>query len=330
MGMGLEDGYFRTVNYLRISITDKCNLRCIYCMPAEGIKLKAHEELLRFEELTELVKVAAELGVTKVRLTGGEPLVRKNMVSFVEAIAQVPGIDDIALTTNGVLLPKLGPALKQAGLKRVNVSLDSLQPARFRWITRVGEWIDTWAGIETALELGFDPVKINMVVIRGVNDDEILDFVDLTYRYPLHVRFIEFMPIGTSDGWAQKRLVPYAEIKEIIEKRVELIPVKSVKGNGPAKYYQLPGTKGTVGFISPITNHFCQHCNRLRLTAEGKLRPCLHSSWEIDLKASLRAGASREQLAELFREAIRRKPQHHTMSDDGWQDQPRMMYQIGG
>ena len=326
----MKDVFRREIDYLRISITDKCNLRCVYCMPEEGIKLRPHLEILRFEEILELVKVAADLGISKVRITGGEPLVRRGVVPFIRDLTRIPGIKDVAMTTNGVLLPKLGPELKRAGLNRLNISLDTLEPEKFRKITRVGNLHQVWEGIEAALDLKFGPIKINTVVMRGINDDEILDFVRLIFLYPLHVRFIECMPIGEADGWAQQSMVPQAEIKARVEERFRLEPSDDhILGAGPAQYYQVPGALGSLGFISPITAHFCPACNRLRLTSDGRLRPCLNSRWEIDLKEPLRAGASKEELSRLFLEAVKKKPQCHSMSEGTW-DQPRMMYQIGG
>ncbi|NLK51015.1 MAG: GTP 3',8-cyclase MoaA [Syntrophomonadaceae bacterium] len=325
----MQDVFCRNIDYLRISITDKCNLRCVYCMPEEGIKLKPHREILRFEEILRLVKVASGLGIKRVRLTGGEPLVRRGVENFVRKLIQIPGIEDVAMTTNGILLTSLGPALKRAGLKRVNVSLDTLQSKKFRKITRVGDLHQVWEGIETALDIGLHPVKLNMVVMRGYNDDEILDFVKLVYLYPLHVRFIECMPIGEADGWAQKQLVSQEEIKARVAEHYPLEPCDSILGSGPAQYYRLSGALGSVGFISPITAHFCPTCNRLRLTADGRLRPCLNSQWEIDVKSPLRAGATDAELRDIFLEAALRKPRRHNMSEAVW-NQPRMMYQIGG
>ena len=327
----MKDAFRRKIDYLRISITDKCNLRCIYCMPEEGIPLKPHEEILRFEEILRLVKIAAGLGISKIRLTGGEPLVRRGVVSLIRDLTRIPGITDVSLTTNGLLLTKMGPDLKRAGLKRLNISLDTLEPEKYRSITRGGSLKQVWEGIETALDLSFCPVKINTVVMRGINDDEILDFVRLTYLYPLHIRFIECMPIGEADGWARQHLVPQAEIKARVEEgfKLELKAETGILGSGPASYYHLSGALGSVGFISPLSVHFCPACNRLRLTADGKLRPCLNSQRELDLKGPLREGANDEKLGEIFLEAVRKKPQGHLMNETDW-NQSRMMYQIGG
>lgn len=326
----MQDTFHREINYLRVSLTDRCNLRCVYCMPQGGVPLKPHQEILRLEEILHLVKVASGIGISKVRLTGGEPLVRRGIVPFVKVLANIPGIDDLALTTNGVLLPQLAPRLKEAGLKRVNISLDTLRPERFREITRGGDFNAVWSGIETALKLQLTPIKLNMVVMQGVNDDEIDDFIELTYRYPLHVRFIEFMPIGETEAWDEEKLVTQQEILERISRRRRVRPVTGIRGMGPAKYYELEGSQGSVGFISPLSVCFCAYCNRLRLTADGRLRPCLHSRWEVNLRDSLRAGASDEELAGIFREAVRQKPERHTMVEEGWKGRSRFMHQIGG
>lgn len=326
----MKDTFRREINYLRVSLTDRCNLRCRYCMPEKGVPLKSHSEILRLEEILHLIKVAAQLGISKVRLTGGEPLVRRGVVPFVRVLAMIPGIDDLAMTTNGLLLPQLGKELKEAGLKRINISLDTLRPDRYREITRGGDFRAAWKGVETALELKFAPVKLNMVVMRGINYDEIYDFVDLTYRYPLHVRFIEFMPIGESEKWAGNSLVTQGEILEQLSKRYQIRPVSGVQGTGPAKYYQLSGSQGTVGFISPLSMCFCNYCNRIRLTADGRLRPCLHSRWEVSLRDLLRSGATDEELADRYREAIRQKPERHHLAEEGWKGRSRFMHQIGG
>jgi cyclic pyranopterin phosphate synthase len=298
-------------------------------MPEAGITLRPHLEILRFEEVLKLVKIAADIGISKIRITGGEPLVRRGLTSFIGDLTKISGIKDVAMTTNGVLLTKLGPGLKRAGLNRVNISLDTLEPEKFRSITRVGNLHQVWEGIETALDLKLGPIKINTVVMRGINDDEILDFVKLIFLYPLHVRFIECMPIGEADGWAQDRMVPQEEIKARVGECFQLEPDDQILGSGPAQYYRVQGALGSVGFISPITAHFCPNCNRLRLTSDGKLRPCLNSRSEIDLKGPLRGGASDEELKKLFLEAVKKKPQGHSMHKDSW-DQPRKMYQIGG
>lgn len=328
----MKDNYLREINYLRVSVTDRCNLRCIYCMPAGGVeKVLPHDDILRNEELVSIIAAASsQAGIRKIRLTGGEPLVRKGLVDLVAAINDIPGIDDIALTTNGVLLPAMGRELKEAGLQRVNISLDTLDPVLFRRLTRNGDLQQVWRGIVTALELGFNPVKINTVVMRGYNDHEIGELAALTVKYPLHVRFIELMPVGTSNNWAGDRHVPVSQIKDIIELGLGgLESAHRPAGNGPARYYRLSEAPGTIGFISPVSDHFCKSCNRLRLTAEGMIRPCLYSGWEIDIKGLLRRGAADTELGDVFRQAVSRKPDRHCIND-GWQDDKRIMSQIGG
>ncbi|GBF35145.1 molybdenum cofactor biosynthesis protein MoaA [Desulfocucumis palustris] len=299
-------------------------------MPREGVKPIPHQEILRNEEIGQIVKAGALVGINKIRLTGGEPLVRKGLQDLIGLIHETPGIDDIALTTNGILLPGMAAQLKSAGVNRLNISLDTLKPRRYEEVTRLGKFSQAWKGIETALELGFHPVKLNVVAIRGFNDDEILELTALSFKYPLHVRFIEVMPIGVSDAWASYRHIPVFEIKEIIEQGLgKLQEVRKLVGNGPAQYYRQDGMQGSVGFISPVSDHFCGRCNRLRLTAEGKLRPCLYSSNEIDLKTPLRNSAGEMELAKLFAQAIKIKPVRHNIAG-GWQDKDRVMSQIGG
>lgn len=326
----VQDTCQREINYLRISVTDRCNMRCVYCMPPQGVNPVAHEDILRNEEVVRLVRAGARAGIKKVRITGGEPLVRKGLVGLVESISRIPDIDDIALTTNGVLLPGTGRELKAAGLSRVNISLDTLDPDLYRFITRNGDFKEAWRGIESALDLGLNPVKLNTVVMKGFNDGEIKDLAALTLKYPLHVRFIELMPVGASDSWTADRHVPARDIKQALELQLgRLVDARKPCGNGPARYYKLPGSKGTIGFISAVSDHFCANCNRLRMTAEGMLRPCLYSGKEIDVKTLLRQGAGEEELAGLFRQAVAAKPERHNIAA-GWQDDKRMMSQIGG
>ncbi len=326
----MVDSHGRNINYLRISITDRCNLRCRYCMPYTGVEKLEHFSILSLEEIARLVRVAARAGIRKVRLTGGEPLVRRNVAQLIRYIRAVPEIDDISLTTNGTLFMGLAEELKEAGLDRVNFSLDSLVPKRFEYITRVGQLDTVKNAIDKALSLEMNPVKINTVLIRGFNDDEIMDFADLAYKRPLHVRFIEFMPIGDLQFWNRDNIITSRETKSIIARRYQLIDAKKIKGSGPAKYYNLEGGKGSVGFISPMSNHFCAECNRIRMTAEGKLRGCLYDKRELDLKQAMDYGASDEQLRQLFLETIHAKPEKHHM-ESGWgADNRRKMYQIGG
>lgn len=324
------DKYARQIDYLRISVTDKCNLRCLYCMPEEGIDLKSHKEILRFEEILRIVKVSAKMGVSKIRITGGEPLVRKGIIPFVEEVANTPGIKDVAMTTNGILLAKHATKLKTAGLNRVNISLDTLDKTKFKQITRIGDLNQVWDGIYSALDQGIEPVKLNVVVMRNFNYEEINDFVELTKELPLHVRFIELMPIGESDEDIKEKHVSNTEVMDLISKEYTILPNTGINGAGPAKYMSVYGHKGTIGFISAMSNHFCSQCNRLRLTAEGKIRPCLQNSSEIDLKTQLRSGCSDEEIAATLISSIKKKPKQHTMIKEGWKQQKRMMFQIGG
>ena len=328
----MKDGLGRTIEYLRISLTDRCNFRCIYCMPEEGVCSLPHDEILRIEEMAHVVRIAADLGIKSVRLTGGEPLVRKGVVDLVREIANTPGIENVSMTTNGVLLPKMADDLKRAGLSRVNISLDTLDPDQFKYITRRGELHQTLDGIKAALEAGFNPVTV-----RSLNQDY-LAFARLSVDRPLHVRFIEYMPVGESSGsdgcgWGPEDVVPNEEVIETINAQAreqglpELVPAGDDKplGWGPARYWEFPGAKGTVGFISALSNHFCAQCNRVRLTADGKLRPCLFSDLEFDVRTPLRAGDD-DAVREVFATTLRAKPdEHHNKVGT-----ERGMSQIGG
>ncbi|MDK2888021.1 cyclic pyranopterin monophosphate synthase subunit MoaA [Desulfofundulus australicus DSM 11792] len=326
----MEDRYQREINYLRVSVTDRCNLRCRYCMPPQGVSVVPRREILSLEEITRVVEAATEVGVKKVRLTGGEPLVRRGITELVRKLAGIPEIDDIALTTNGILLAGKAGQLKAAGLCRVNISLDTLKPERFNFITRGGSLEAVWRGIEKSLEIGLHPVKLNAVVVRGFNDDEICDLARLSIKHPLHVRFIELMPFGTAAGYSREGYVPAAEIRSLIEKELgQLQEVRKLAGSGPARYYRLPGAPGTIGFISAVSDHFCGRCNRLRLTATGALRPCLFSEHEIDLKGPLRRGATRDELAGLIARAIQDKPGWHRLGQENFRTRKNMS-QIGG
>jgi cyclic pyranopterin phosphate synthase len=325
---GLSDSFQRPINYLRISVTDRCNLRCVYCMPEEGVSLMMHDDILSYEEMFRVVEVAAEMGIDRVRLTGGEPLVRAGVSELVRLIAGIDTINDIAMTTNGILLPLYAFELKEAGLRRVNISLDTLKPERFRRITRCGELEDTLKGIEAAHAAGLEPVKINMVVMAGINDDEIPDFAAKTITEGWHVRFIEHMPV-VDEAPLVPRLVSVSEIRRSIESLGKLEPCQVTAGNGPAKYFRLPDATGTIGFITPITEHFCYQCNRLRLTADGKLRPCLLSEEEIDIKESLRRGASVAELKSLIEKTVACKPEGHHLAE-GKKRNGRPFSQVGG
>jgi cyclic pyranopterin phosphate synthase len=327
------DAYNRPISYLRISVTDRCNLRCIYCMPPEGVAPRSHEEILSYEEIATIVRAAADLGITKIRLTGGEPLVRLGLVDLVHMVAQVPGVDDLAMTTNGILLSRYAAALAEAGLQRVNISLDTLRPERFHHITRRGRLEDVLAGMEAAQAAGLAPIKINTVVIRGMNDDEVVDLARKTTELAWNVRFIELMPVGngmlTEGGW-RERVVTAKEIRRRIELSLgALEPAKMSAGSGPARYYRLPGASGTLGFITPISEHFCYQCNRLRLTADGQLRPCLLSDDEIDLRTPLRQGANAEHIKDLLMRGIESKPMNHHL-DQCQLPENRVMSEIGG
>ncbi|MEW6410118.1 MAG: GTP 3',8-cyclase MoaA [Nitrospirota bacterium] len=325
----MKDNFDRTIDYMRVSVTDRCNLRCIYCMPSEGVRAIKHSEILRYEEIIRIVRIAAGLGVKKVRITGGEPLARKNITYLIAQLKNIEGIEDLSLTTNGVLLKRYAEEITEAGLDRVNISLDSLKPDRYREITRGGDIDTVHGGIVAAEKAGLTPVKINMVPIRGFNDDEIEEFAKITLTMPYHVRFIEFMPIGAKDIWSTEKYIPTDEIKSIVGKIAPLAPVRARK-SGPARYFRLNGASGVIGFISAITHHFCGDCNRLRLTANGKLRPCLFSETEIDLKASLRSGASDAEIERLIKLAIAAKPEGHNINERSDIDFLKPMSKIGG
>ncbi|MGB5924771.1 MAG: GTP 3',8-cyclase MoaA [Dehalococcoidia bacterium] len=323
---GPLDPFGRSINYLRISVTDRCNLRCIYCMPPEGVPQMSHSEILSYEEIRAVVQAAAQLGISRVRLTGGEPLVRAELPELVKMLSRIEGIQELSLTTNGILLKNYALELKQAGLSRVNVSLDTLKANRFQHITRLGKLKDVLEGIEAAKEAGFQPVKINTVVMRNINDDEILDFATMTYADGWHMRFIELMPFK---GVAE--FVPSNELRQHTSLLGKLELCESITGNGPAMYYRLAGAKGTIGFISPLTElSFCSRCNRMRLTPDGKLRPCLLGEDEIDLKTPLRNNASTEELKRLILKAVASKPEHHHLEEGNVRPAKRKMSQIGG
>ncbi|MBN2186967.1 MAG: GTP 3',8-cyclase MoaA [Dehalococcoidia bacterium] len=322
---GLFDSFVRCINYLRISVTDRCNLRCIYCMPPEGISWISHSELLSYEEISAIVQIAAELGVNKIRLTGGEPLARADLPKLIEMLSQLERVEEVSLTTNGTLLKKYALELKQAGLRRVNISLDTLKADKFQKITRLGELKDALSGIEASKEAGLHPIKINMVVMKNINDDEVLDFASMTYKEELHVRFIELMPFSKV-----AEPVPASELRWRISRSLGMLePCPSPPGNGPAQCYSLPGARGTIGFISPITEPFCSSCNRLRLTSYGQLCPCLLSDEGIDLRGPLRNNASAKELEHLILSVVASKPEQHKLAD-GIVPMKRNMSQIGG
>ena len=311
----------REITYLRISLTDKCNLRCRYCMPEEGVCKRSHHEMMNEDEVVTAVEVAASLGIHKIRLTGGEPLVKKNIVSICRRVAAVEGIREVCMTTNGILLPELGTQLKEAGVSRLNLSLDTLDKDKYAYITRRGQLEQFQDGLKAALEAGFDKVKINAVLIGGFNDDEIEALANLTMEYPVDMRFIELMPIQDHDEFGESAYVPYSRV---LEKLPEAVPVPG--DGGVAKLYRLPGAKGNIGLISPISAHFCSECNRLRLTADGKLKPCLHSADEYSIKGLDKAG-----MKAVFEEAIWNKPAWHGDLDAVNRSKAgRNMNEIGG
>lgn len=334
----MKDSHGRTIDYLRISLTDRCNLRCIYCMPEEGVRALAHEDILSLEEIERLVRIAAEMGITRVRLTGGEPLVRKGVVDLVRALKATPGIESVALTTNGIMLPRMAEELKAAGLSRVNISLDTLDPEQYAAITRRGSFDEAMAGIESAIEAGFSPVKVNAVVVKALNQD-VLSFARMSIDRPLHVRFIEYMPVGESAGacgcgWGKQDVIPSEELRATIDEQARAAGIGPLRpaskhrpaGWGPARYFEFENARGTVGFISPLSRHFCSECNRLRLTADGKIRPCLFSDNEFDVRGVLRSGADDDAVRDVLYAALGAKPDDH--HDKVGTD--RGMSQIGG
>jgi cyclic pyranopterin phosphate synthase len=333
----LIDPFQRSINYLRVSVTDRCNLRCVYCMPEQGIPFVPRREILTLEEIARIIRVAAGMGLRRVRLTGGEPLVRTDIVKLVRWIGQTPGIEDISLTTNAMLLASYAHELAAAGLKRVNVSLDTFRPQRFRQITRRGDLSAVMAGIAAARDAGLSPVRLNVVVMREVNDDEIEEIARTTLEEDWQVRFIELMPFMDEQETCIKDtslalgFIPSQEVKRQIEEA--LGPPEATEtntGGGPAKYYRLPKARGLIGFISPLSeDQFCATCNRMRLTADGKIRPCLLTDQEVDLKATLRGGGSDDELRQRILEALDSKPDAHHLGD-GNRPRRRKMAQIGG
>ena len=313
----MTDKMGRDITYLRISLTDKCNLRCRYCMPEEGVCKRSHHEMMNEDEVVTAVEVAASLGIRKIRLTGGEPLVKRNILSICRRVAAVEGIEEVCLTTNGILLPQLGKQLQEAGVKRLNLSLDTLDPEKYAYITRIGSLEQFQAG----LEAGFEKVKINAVLIGGFNDDEIEDLARLTLEYPVDMRFIELMPIQDHDEFGESAYVPYSRVLEKLPEAVAM-----PQDGGVAKLYRLPGAKGNIGLISPISAHFCGECNRIRLTADGKLKPCLHAPDEYSIKGLDYAG-----MKAVFQQAIWSKPAWHGDLDALHRSQAgRNMNEIGG
>ncbi len=350
------DSFGRTIDYLRVSVTDQCNLRCVYCMPEEGLTFQPPENVLTDDEIVRLVRIAADTGTRKVRLTGGEPLMRRGFPDLVRRIAEIPGIADLSATTNGFLLGRDAHALAQAGLQRVNVSLDTLQAERFKSLARRGSIDRVLEGIEAAKSAGLSPLKLNCVLMKGFNDDEVVEFARWSAREAIHVRFIELMPIrwnmddalpqrsATGDGLLtlqqaaggmlsdvqmRRAYISSGCIKKLIERELGALEPAEVATNGPARTFRVAGGIGTVGFISQISNDLCENCNRLRLTADGSLRPCLMEDGEVDLRAPMRSGASDEALRALFAGVIEAKPERHYLAE-GQRVTGRGMSQIGG
>lgn len=317
------DNQGRNINYLRISITDRCNLRCVYCMPEEGIKSLKHEDILSYEDILKIVRISAGIGVNKIRYTGGEPLVRKDIDKLIYETSILPGIEDIAITTNGILLSNMAEDLKKAGLKRVNISLDTLDKDKFKNITRNGNIDKVFESIYKCLYIGLEPVKINTVLMKGINDTEIDDFINMIKELPVEIRFIELMPIGESVNLYEKRKLAF---EEVLKSHPELISIKNEK-NSTAQLYKVQGGKGKIGFISPISCKFCSTCNRIRLTSTGVLKPCLHSKDEINIRKYIN---NEEILTNKLKGIIFNKPVEHHLNEENSSRSKKMMFQIGG
>ncbi|QYR20423.1 GTP 3',8-cyclase MoaA [Paenibacillus sp. sptzw28] len=330
----LTDRFERVHDYLRISVTDRCNLRCLYCMPEEGVEFAPSSDLLSYDHIVEVVEIGASLGISKLRITGGEPLVRPGLDGLVSRLAAIPGIRDISLTTNGVLLADQAEALRRAGVNRVNISLDTLDPTRFRFIARRGDLKRVMDGIEAAARVGFSPIKLNCVLLKGVNEDEIAAFLKMAYEHPLHVRFIEYMPIGHADDNWKNHYLPLTRVLEIAqEQSLDVERLDDIVGNGPSEDYRITGGTGSFGLIHPISDHFCKRCNRLRLTADGNLKPCLYWVDELNVKPAL---GDPEALRAIYMRAMEIKPLNHEMAaklaGEAQSHEPtaRRMSQIGG
>ena len=315
----MNDTLGRKITYLRLSVTDLCDLRCIYCMPEHGVPKRAHSEICSLEELCDMAAAAVSLGVRKVRITGGEPLIRRGVVSLCQMLRALPGLEELCLTTNGVRLPELAAPLREAGVDRLNISLDTLRPERYRSITRIGELSSVLRGLDAAEAAGFSHTKLNCVLMGGVNDDEIEDFVRLTQACPLSVRFIELMPMGACAKWEK---APFLPAGAVLDRVPELEPAGT---DGVSRLYRIPGAAGTVGLIEPMSHAFCAECSRIRITADGKLKPCLHSDAELALR-----GLSGAELEAAIRRGILMKPARHRMDETGVTETHRGMFAIGG
>lgn len=328
-GPTLTDHRYRQLNYLRVSVTDRCNLRCLYCVPEAEIPLLSHGEILSYEEILRIARVGIGMGITKVRVTGGEPLVRKGIGSFLNRLAAMEGLKDVSLTTNALALKHHLDTIREAGIRRLNVSLDTLKPKRFKAITGVDGFDRVWDAIQAAHDMGFAPIKLNTVAMRGVNDDELETIAALTLEYPFHVRFIEYMPIGAA-RFKENPYMATEEIRQSVGSLGLLEPIERSPEDGPAQRFRIRGAKGEVGFISPISSHFCSSCNRLRLTASGGLRACLLSDQEMDLKSVIRSQGTDEAVREVFEQVARSKPEHHGLSDTCHIGPNSQMSAIGG
>jgi GTP 3',8-cyclase len=326
--MALIDTYGRRINYLRLSVTDRCNLRCCYCMPAGGVAKLQHCDLLSYEELYRVARASVATGIEKIRITGGEPLVRKGLVGFLERLSALPGLKELVLTTNGIMLQELALPLRRAGVARLNISLDSLEPENFARITRGGDLARVLDGIAAAEQAGFPPAKINMVVMRGVNDHELLRFAELSIEKSYTVRFIEYMPTLQDQGW-QAQSMPGSEIVQRIAERYPLVPLISSELAGPARNYKIEGAAGAIGIITPVSGHFCDSCNRIRVTATGMVRGCLFSEQGVDLKPLVSHGDS-WLLRHTLKKIVTGKPGRHGLAG-GMAEQGRVnMSRIGG
>ncbi|KOA19404.1 cyclic pyranopterin monophosphate synthase [Clostridium homopropionicum DSM 5847] len=319
----MNDNYGRKINYLRVSLTDKCNLKCIYCMPAEENEKEFLKSNMSYEENCNIIKAAASIGIGKIRFTGGEPLLYKDIIKLIEFTSKISSIKDISITTNGMLLYDMAEELKRAGLKRVNISLDSLNPEKFKKITRGGDVNKVFESIEKCLSIGLEPVKINTVIMRGINDDEIDDFINLTKDNPISVRFIELMPIGEGRKIYKESFI---SSEEVLSRYSNLIPIETDKSS-TAALYKLNGAKGNIGFITPMSCKFCSDCNRIRLTSAGTLKPCLHSETEISVKEYTDKDTI---ILDKIKEAIYKKPSEHKIIEEGKSNSKKMMYQVGG
>ncbi len=327
----LKDSYGRKITYLRLSVTDRCNLRCFYCMPQAKFNWMPPEAILKYEEILQIVRVLASLGITKVRLTGGEPLVRRDIVSLIEKIGKTKGIEKIALTTNGVFLKEVAKDLFDVGLRHINISLDTLRPERFLEITGSDQFSKVFDAIDTCIKIGFSPIKINFVMMKGKNDDELINFAKLTKNWPVEVRFIEFMPIGSLSKWGKEYFFSSDKAKMIIKEAFgKLKAIQQTKNSGPAELFKIPGALGNIGFISPLSHKFCSSCNRIRIRADGTLRLCLFSDLEISLRDIVRVGISDENLAQLFLKAISKKPATYIQGSKEIPSCKQQMSSIGG